>query len=78
MHRQGAGDGFPVGACWPTEAGKGMKVGSHGSTYGGNPLAIWWAGFAGGVDPAGPLANVRDIAGYFAQQLSGLKTAFPR
>ena len=35
------GDGFPVGACLATaEAGKGMNVGSHGSTYGGNPLAM--------------------------------------
>ena len=35
------GDGFPVGACLATaEAAKGMTVGSHGSTYGGNPLAM--------------------------------------
>ena len=35
------GDGFPVGACLATaEAAKGMTFGSHGSTYGGNPLAM--------------------------------------
>ena len=35
------GGGFPVGACLATaEAAKGMVVGSHGSTYGGNPLAM--------------------------------------
>ena len=35
------GDGFPVGACLATAwAGKGMTVGSHGSTFGGNPLAM--------------------------------------
>src|SRR5204862_2021878 len=35
------GGGFPVGACLATaEAAKGMTVGSHGSTYGGNPLAM--------------------------------------
>src|SRR3990167_230031 len=35
------GGGFPVGACLATaEAGQGMTVGSHGSTYGGNPLAM--------------------------------------
>jgi acetylornithine/N-succinyldiaminopimelate aminotransferase len=34
------GGGFPIGACLVTaEAGKGMTVGTHGSTFGGNPLA---------------------------------------
>ncbi|OQZ05291.1 MAG: aspartate aminotransferase family protein, partial [Planctomycetes bacterium UTPLA1] len=34
------GNGFPVGACLATEtAARGMTVGTHGSTYGGNPLA---------------------------------------
>ncbi len=33
--------GFPIGACLATtEAGKGMTAGSHGSTFGGNPLAM--------------------------------------
>ena len=32
--------GFPIGACLVTEkVSKGMKLGSHGSTFGGNPLA---------------------------------------
>ncbi len=73
------GDGFPVGACLATaEAGKGMKVGSHGSTYGGNPLAMA-VGLASLEELTKPetLANVRDITGYFAQQLSGLKDRFP-
>jgi acetylornithine/N-succinyldiaminopimelate aminotransferase len=35
------GGGFPLGACLATEeAASGMSVGSHGSTYGGNPLAM--------------------------------------
>jgi acetylornithine/N-succinyldiaminopimelate aminotransferase len=35
------GGGFPVGACMATaEASKGMTVGTHGSTFGGNPLAM--------------------------------------
>ncbi len=35
------GGGFPIGACLVTaEAGSGMTPGSHGSTFGGNPLAI--------------------------------------
>ena len=35
------GGGFPIGACLATaEAGKGMSAGTHGSTFGGNPLAM--------------------------------------
>jgi len=35
------GGGFPVGACLATaKAGKGMTTGTHGSTFGGNPLAM--------------------------------------
>ena len=38
---KGIGNGFPVGACLATEAAaKGMTAGSHGSTFGGNPLAM--------------------------------------
>jgi acetylornithine/N-succinyldiaminopimelate aminotransferase len=38
---KGIGNGFPVGACLATEkAARGMTFGTHGSTYGGNPLAM--------------------------------------
>lgn len=38
---KGIGGGFPMGACLATEAAaKGMTLGTHGSTYGGNPLAM--------------------------------------
>ena len=38
---KGIGAGFPLGACLATEeAAKGMVAGTHGSTYGGNPLAM--------------------------------------
>ncbi len=38
---KGIGGGFPVGACLATEkAAAGMVAGTHGSTYGGNPLAM--------------------------------------
>ena len=38
---KGIGGGFPLGACLATErAARGMGVGAHGSTYGGNPLAM--------------------------------------
>ncbi len=38
---KGIGGGFPLGACLASaEAAKGMTVGTHGTTYGGNPLAM--------------------------------------
>jgi acetylornithine/N-succinyldiaminopimelate aminotransferase len=38
---KGIGGGFPMGACLATaEAAKGMTAGTHGSTFGGNPLAM--------------------------------------
>ncbi|WP_126172204.1 aspartate aminotransferase family protein [Altericroceibacterium xinjiangense] len=38
---KGIGGGFPLGACLATEkAARGMTFGAHGSTYGGNPLAV--------------------------------------
>jgi acetylornithine/N-succinyldiaminopimelate aminotransferase len=38
---KGIGGGFPLGACLATEeAAKGMVIGTHGSTYGGNPLSM--------------------------------------
>jgi acetylornithine/N-succinyldiaminopimelate aminotransferase len=73
------GGGFPVGACLATaEAAKGMTVGSHGSTYGGNPLAMA-VGLAAFEEIAKPetLAHVREVAGYLNQQLSGLKDRYP-
>ncbi len=38
---KGLGGGFPMGACLATEkAARGMTFGTHGSTYGGNPMAM--------------------------------------
>ncbi len=73
------GGGFPVGACLATaNAAKGMTPGSHGSTYGGNPLAMA-VGLASVEELVKPelLAHVREVAGYFNQQLSGLKDRYP-
>jgi acetylornithine/N-succinyldiaminopimelate aminotransferase len=73
------GGGFPVGACLATrEAAKGMTVGAHGSTYGGNPLAMA-VGIAAVGEIATPamLEHVNAVAGYFVQQLEGLKSRFP-
>ena len=50
---KGIGGGFPLGACLATEkAARGMQIGSHGSTYGGNPLAM-----AAGEAVLGAVAN---------------------
>jgi acetylornithine/N-succinyldiaminopimelate aminotransferase len=73
------GGGFPVGACLATaEAAKGMTVGAHGSTFGGNPLAMA-VGIAAFDEIAKPatLDHVNEIAGYLGQQLHGLKQRFP-
>ena len=73
------GNGFPVGACLATaEAAKGMTTGAHGSTYGGNPFAMAVA-LAAFEELSKPelLAHVRDVAGYFTQQLEGLKSRYP-
>lgn len=72
------GGGFPVGACLASEkAASGMVVGVHGSTFGGNPLAMA-VGLAALDEIARPetLANVNEIAGYLTQQLHGLKARF--
>ena len=73
------GGGFPVGACLATaEAAKGMTVGAHGSTYGGNPLAMAVALAAlEELRSDALMDNVRDVSGYFVQQLQGLKSRFP-
>ncbi len=73
------GGGFPVGACLATtEAAKGMTVGAHGSTFGGNPLAmaVGLAAFGELVKPE-LSAHVREVAGYLGQQLEGLKQRYP-
>ncbi len=73
------GGGFPVGACLATaRAAKGMAVGSHGSTYGGNPLAMA-VGLAAFEELSKPelMEHVRDVSGYFTQQLKGLQDRYP-
>jgi len=72
---KGFGGGFPVGAVLATaEAAKGMTPGTHGSTFGGNPLAM--AVSATVVDVVaepGFLENVRGLALHLKQGLEGLK-----
>jgi acetylornithine/N-succinyldiaminopimelate aminotransferase len=73
------GGGFPVGACLATaEAAKGMTAGSHGSTYGGNPLAMA-VGLAAIRELVKPelMAHVGKVSGYLTQQIAGLKDRYP-
>ena len=73
------GGGFPIGACLASEhAAKGMVVGAHGSTFGGNPLAMA-VGIASfdEINSKKILDNVNEIAGYLNQQLTGLMDRFP-
>jgi acetylornithine/N-succinyldiaminopimelate aminotransferase len=76
---KGIGGGFPVGACLATEeAASGMVAGTHGSTYGGNALAMAAANAVLDVVLAeGFLEHVRDIALVFRQGLASLKDRFP-
>ena len=76
---KGLGAGFPIGACLATaEASKGMTAGTHGSTFGGNPLAMA-AGNAvlDVVLKPGFLDHVRRIALLFKQRLAEIKDRHP-
>ena len=74
------GGGFPVGACLATaEAAKGMTAGTHGSTFGGNPLAMAAAGALLDVVLAdGFLARVRHVGLLLKQRLAELKDRHPQ
>ena len=76
---KGLGAGFPIGAVLATaEAAKGMTAGTHGSTFGGNPLAMA-AGNAvlDVVLKPGFLDRVRHAALLFKQRLAELKDRHP-
>ena len=76
---KGIGGGFPLGACLATaEAASGMVAGTHGSTYGGNPLAMAVGNAVVDVVLSeGFLQNVRDVSLVFRQGLASLKDRFP-
>ncbi len=79
MVAKGIGGGFPLGAVLATEAAaSGMTAGTHGSTYGGNPLACA-VGCAVVDHVADPefLADVNRRAGLLRQRLEGLVAAHP-
>ncbi|MEO1405023.1 MAG: aspartate aminotransferase family protein [Pseudomonadota bacterium] len=76
---KGVGAGFPFGACLMTEAvGEVMQPGSHGSTYGGNPLAmavgnaVWDI-----VSDEAFLEQVRRVSGTLTQGLKSVADSHP-
>src|SRR5580692_3018631 len=73
------GGGFPVGACLAkSEAAKGMTAGTHGSTFGGNPLAMSAANAVLDVMLApGFLERVQRTALLFKQRLAEIKDRYP-
>jgi len=77
---KGIGGGFPLGACLATErAAAGMVAGSHGSTYGGNPLACAvGAKVMELVAEPDFLAEVNRKAGLLRQKLEGLVANHPK
>jgi len=79
MVAKGIGGGFPLGAVLATEdAAKGMIAGTHGSTYGGNPMAM-----AVGNKVMEIVANddflseINRKSGLFRQKLEGLVASHP-
>lgn len=79
MVAKGIGGGFPIGAVLATEeAASGMTLGTHGSTYGGNPLgcAVGCAVVDHVSDPAF-LDEVNRKAALMRQKLEGLVAAHP-
>jgi acetylornithine/N-succinyldiaminopimelate aminotransferase len=73
------GGGFPLSACLGTaEAAKGMTVGTHGSTFCGNPLAMAAAGAVLDVVLSdGFLERVRRVALVLKQKLAEIKDRYP-
>jgi len=73
------GGGFPIGAFLTTkEAGKGMTAGTHGSTFGGNPLAMAAGNAVLDVMLAdGFLDRVKRIGLLFRQRLAEIKDRYP-
>jgi len=77
---KGIGGGFPIGAVLMTKkVSKCMVPGTHGSTYGGNPLAMAIGNVVmDEVFKKGFLKNVRKNSNYFLKKLNDLKKNYPR
>jgi acetylornithine/N-succinyldiaminopimelate aminotransferase len=77
---KGLGGGFPIGACLATaRAAAGMVAGSHGTTFGGNPLAMAAANAVLDVmlEP-GFLEHVDQVARGFRAKLDALAARYPK
>jgi acetylornithine/N-succinyldiaminopimelate aminotransferase len=77
---KGLGSGFPIGAIIAKEkAAKAFDPGSHGSTFGGNPLAAT-AGYAtlNHLVSTDILAKVDELGNFLHEQLEELKVKFPQ
>ena len=76
---KGLGGGFPLGACLATEkAARGMVAGTHGSTYGGNPLAMAAAeAVLDAVANDAFLAHVRDMGAKLTARLEQFIGNYP-
>ena len=77
---KGIGGGFPIGAVLVNKkVASGMKPGTHGSTFGGNPLAMSVGNAVIDVIfKKGFLNNVRKNGKYFQQELKKLKDKYPK
>lgn len=76
---KGIGGGFPLGACLMTEtAGAAMTAGSHGSTFGGNPLAMAVGNAVLDLVLAPDfLSHIQGVALRLKQGLAGLRDEYP-
>ena len=76
---KGIGGGFPIGACLMTKkVASCMGPGSHGSTFGGNPLAMSVGNAVlDKILKKNFLKNVRDAGYYFHDRLHQLQSDFP-
>ncbi len=76
---KGIGGGFPIGAVLMTKkVSKAMVPGTHGSTFGGNPLAMAVGNAVLDKINQKLLNNVNKMSKYFITELNILKTKYPR
>ena len=77
---KGIGGGFPIGAVLMTKkVAKGMLPGTHGSTFGGNPLAMTVGNAVlDQILKKGFLQNVKKLSKFFHSELNKIKEQFPK
>ena len=77
---KGIGGGFPIGAVLMTKkVAKGMLPGTHGSTFGGNPLAMTVGNAVlDQILKKGFLQNVKKLSEFFHLELNKIKEQFPK